>query len=145
MNDVNQTKQPNIFLITALSFHMCFSWTLLWKFHFFFNWPLEFLGSSIPLGFPCLFHPCHLFGLEFFWNSPVLLVCIHIVLGSHLKQVTAVLFSLSRAGSHIQNSKYWDVTFLTFVFQVGNSYKIYRKWRISMCFNSSRTRQKLLK
>ena len=43
----------------------------------------------------------HLFGLDFFWNNPVLLVSIHIVLGSHLKQVTRVLFSSSRADSHI--------------------------------------------
>ena len=33
--------------------------------------------------FPCP-HPCHLFGLDLFWNSQVLLVCIHIALGSHL-------------------------------------------------------------
>ena len=49
----------------------------------------------------CLPHPCHLFGLSFFWNSSLLLVCIHIELGSHLKQVTTVLFSSSRAGSSI--------------------------------------------
>ena len=80
---------------------MCFLWTLLWKFHFFINWPLEFPCSSIPLEIPCLPHRCHLFGLDFFWNSPLLLVCFHIELGSHLKQVTTVLFSSSRAGSSI--------------------------------------------
>ena len=101
MNDVIETKQPNVFLITAWSFHMSFLWTLLWKFHFFFNWPLEFPCSSIPLEIPCPPHPCHLFGLDFFWNSPLLLVCFHIELGSHLKQVTTVLFSSSRTGSGI--------------------------------------------
>ena len=80
---------------------MCFLWTLLWKFHFFINWPLEFPCSSIPLEIPCSPHPCHLFGLDFFWNSPLLLVCFHIELGSHLKQVTTVLLSSSRAGSSI--------------------------------------------
>ena len=92
---------------------MSFSWTILWKFHFFFNWPLEFPRSSIPLEIPCLLHPCHLFGLDFFWNSPVLLVCIHIVLGSHLKQVTTILFSLSRAGSHIFKTA--NIGMLTFL------------------------------
>ena len=81
---------------------MTFPWTLLWKFHFFFNWPLEFLCSSIPLETPCLPHPCHQFDLDFFWNSPLLLVYFHTVLGSHLKQVitvlvTTVLFSSSMA------------------------------------------------
>ena len=70
----------------------------MWKFHFFFNWPLEFLRSSIPLEIPCLL-TC--LPWIFFWNSPVLLVSIHNVLGSHLKQVTTVQFSSSRAGSHI--------------------------------------------
>ena len=100
MNDVNQTKQSNIFLITAKSFYMIFSWTLLLKFHFA-NWPLEFPFSSVPLEISCLPHPCHLFGLDFLWNSPLLLVCINVVLGSHLKQGTTVLFSSSRAGLSI--------------------------------------------
>ena len=47
----------------------------------------------------------HLFGLDFFWNTPVLLVFIHIVLGSHLKQVTAVLFSSSREDVHTYSKK----------------------------------------
>ena len=29
----------------------------LWKFHFFFNWPLEFPCPSIPLEIPCFPHP----------------------------------------------------------------------------------------
>ena len=80
---------------------MSFLWTLLWKFHFFFNWHLDFPRFSIPLEILFLPHPCHLFGLDFFWNSPLLLVCIRIELGSHLKQVTTVLFSSSRTGSSI--------------------------------------------
>ena len=47
---------------------MTFLWTLLWNFHFFFNWPLEFPCSSIPLKIP--------------WFK------------------------------HIQNGKYWEITFL---------------------------------
>ena len=46
---------------------------------------------------------------------------------------------------HIQNGKYWEVKFLTSVFQAGNSRKIYQKRRISMCCNSSCTGQKLMK
>ena len=85
---------------------MSFSLTLPWKFHFFFNWPLEFPCSSIPLEIPCLFHPCYLFGLVFFWNSSLLLVCIHIELGSHLKQVTTVLLSSFWTGSSILKTAY---------------------------------------
>ena len=48
--------------------------------------------------------------------------CIRIELGSHLK--------------NIQNCKYWEVNFLTSVFQAGNSRKIYQKRRISMYCNS---------
>ena len=47
---------------------MTFLWTLLWNFHFFFNWPLDFPCSSIPLKIP--------------WFK------------------------------HIQNGKYWEITFL---------------------------------
>ena len=113
---------------------MSFSWTLLWKFHFFFNWPLEFPRSSIPLEIPCLLHPCHLFGLDFFWNSPVLLVCIHIVLGSHLKQVLTVLFSLSRAGSYIFKTA--NIGMLTFllVFQAGWCRELFFFLSLSHCF-----------
>ena len=57
--------------------------------------------------------PCHLFGLDFFWNSLLLLVCIHIVLGSHLKQVNTALFSLSRAGLSI--FKTTNIVTLTFL------------------------------
>ena len=92
---------------------MSFSWTLLWKFHFFFNWLREFPRSLIPLEVPCLLLPCYLFGLDFFWNSPVLLVCIHIKLGSHFKQATTVLFSSSRAGSH--EFKIANIGMLTFL------------------------------
>ena len=80
---------------------MTFFCTLLWKFHFVLNWPLEYPCSSISLEIPCLPHPCHLFGLDFFRNSPLLLVCINIVLGSYLKQVTTVLLFSSRAGLSI--------------------------------------------
>ena len=71
---------------------MSFLWTLLWKFLFFFNWSLEFPRSSIPLEIPCLPHPCHLFGLDFFWNKSVLLVksqssCLHLgQVHTYLKQ-----------------------------------------------------------
>ena len=79
---------------------------------YFFNWPLEFPRSSIHLEIPCLLHPCHLFGLDFFWNSPALLLFIHIKLSSHLKQATTVLFSSSRAGSHV--FKIANIGMLTF-------------------------------
>ena len=63
--------------------------------------PWNFHVIQYPWKFHVSPNSCHLLGLDFFWNSPLLLVCIHIVLGSHLKQVTTILFSLSRAGSHI--------------------------------------------
>ena len=85
----NQTAKP--FPDFCLVIPHDFLWTLLRKSRFFFNWPLDFSCSSIPLEIPCLSHSCHLFGFDFSWNSPLLLVCIHIVLGSHLKEVTTVL------------------------------------------------------
>ena len=80
----------------------------------------------------------HLFGLDFFWNTPVLLLFIHIVLGSHLKQVTAVLFSSSRADVHTYSKKQILGCFLTSVFQAEISQKIYQKERISMCFTGQK-------
>ena len=108
MKDVNQTKQPNIFLITAESFHMTFSWILLWKSHFFFNWPLESQCSSIPLEIPYLPHPVTFLAWIFSGIT-------HIVFGSHLKKVTRVLFSSSRAGLSIFKTA--NIGRLTFLLQ----------------------------
>ena len=45
----------------------------------------------------------------------------------------------------VKNRKHWKVNFITSIFQVGNSWKIYEKRSISMCCNSSCTGQKLMK
>ena len=74
-----------------------------WNFHVL-QYPWKFYVCSTPV--TCL-------AWIFFQNTPVLLVCIHIVLGSHLKQVTTVLFSLSRAGSHIFKTA--NIGMLTFL------------------------------
>ena len=102
MNDVNQTKQQKIFLITAKSFHMTFSWTLLWKFHFVFNWPLEFPRSSIPLEIRCLPTTVTCLG----WIISGVAHCSWYVLMLYWvdkgqQQETTVLFSSSRAGLSI--------------------------------------------
>ena len=52
---------------------------------------------------------------------------------------------LPSPGTHIQNDKYWEVKFLTSIYQVGNSQNIYQTRKISMCCNPSFTGQKLMK
>ena len=76
---------------------MSFSLTLPWKFYFFFNFHV------LQYPWKCYVFPTPVTCLAwfYFWNSPLLLVCIHIELGIHLKQVTTVLLSSFWAGSSI--------------------------------------------
>ena len=52
---------------------------------------------------------------------------------------------LPSPGTYIQDDKYWEVKFLTSIYQVGNSRNIYQRRKISMCCNSSCTGKKLMK
>ena len=43
------------------------------------------------------------------------------------KDIFCILEGDEQIGVHIQNNKYWEVNFLTSIFQVGNSQKNYQK------------------
>ena len=43
------------------------------------------------------------------------------------KDIFCILEGHEQIGMHIQNNKYWEVNFLTSIFQVGDSQKNYQK------------------
>ena len=109
---------------------MTFLWTLLWKFPFSFNWSLGFPCSSIPLEIPCLPYPCHLFGSDFSGISHCFCYVFIFYWVATLSKWLQPVFLIYGRFKHIQNGKYWDLNFLTSVFQAGNPEKTYQKRRL---------------
>ena len=72
----------------------------------------------------------------------MLLVCVHIVLGSHLKQVTKVLFFSSRTGSHIFKTA--NIGVLTFLLPFSRQ-EMYKKSTKNEGFECALTQVVLVK